>query len=319
MDNKNNMISVIVPVYNTEKYLKKCLNSILAQTLQDWECILIDDGSTDTSGKICDEYAEKDSRFQVIHQKNSGVSVARNKGLDIAKGDWIGFVDSDDWIEPETYEIAVKSALENDADLVQWQTFFENENFIKLADNSLTDFGIFSLEDCCKCYDVRSVCNKIISRRLFTDYKIKFSSNLKYGEDTFVSIKLLSKMNKGINLNKSFYHYVKIPTSKTHTIKSELIINQAEAILQMNNFLKEEGLLENENVKKFIQQLKYESKSNSVLALDFSLYRSIFPELRKYMLFRKQKNILIFWLLLFHLDFLVVPIIKIWMKRNGYL
>ena len=89
-------ISVIVPVYKVEKYIRCCLDSIVTQTFADWECILIDDGSPDNSGKICDEYAEKDGRFRVIHQKNAGVSAARNAGLNVAKGAWITFVDSDD-------------------------------------------------------------------------------------------------------------------------------------------------------------------------------------------------------------------------------
>ena len=92
-------ISIIVPVYNVEKYLRRCLDSILAQTFTDFECICIDDGSSDGSGKILDEYAEKDFRFVVIHKDNGGVSSARNAGLDVARGEWLAFVDSDDWVE----------------------------------------------------------------------------------------------------------------------------------------------------------------------------------------------------------------------------
>lgn len=92
-------ISVIVPVYNVEKYLSRCIESILSQTFTDFELLLIDDGSTDRSGEICDEYAKKDTRIRVFHTKNRGVSAARNLGLDNAKGEWISFVDSDDWVE----------------------------------------------------------------------------------------------------------------------------------------------------------------------------------------------------------------------------
>lgn len=94
------MISIIIPVYNVEKYLPKCLDSILAQTFTDYEVILIDDGSPDGSGAICDAYAQKDSRLRVIHQKNAGVSTARNNGIEHARGEWITFIDSDDWVEP---------------------------------------------------------------------------------------------------------------------------------------------------------------------------------------------------------------------------
>lgn len=97
-------LSIIVPVYKVEQYLHKCLDSILSQTFTDFELILIDDGSPDRCGEICDEYAAKDDRIIVIHQKNKGVSAARNAGLDIARGEYIGFVDSDDWIDPKMYE-----------------------------------------------------------------------------------------------------------------------------------------------------------------------------------------------------------------------
>src|SRR5690606_27273688 len=91
-------VSVIIPVYNAEKYLRECIDSVLAQTFDDFELLLINDGSTDGSGKICDEYAQKDARVKVFHKENGGVSSARNLGLDNAKGEWITFIDSDDWI-----------------------------------------------------------------------------------------------------------------------------------------------------------------------------------------------------------------------------
>jgi glycosyltransferase involved in cell wall biosynthesis len=97
MDNKPT-ISIIVPVYNTEKYLRRCLDSIVAQTFKDYECIIVDDGSTDGSAAICDEYEKKDSRFKVLHKENEGVSAARNVGIEYAEGEFITFVDSDDYL-----------------------------------------------------------------------------------------------------------------------------------------------------------------------------------------------------------------------------
>ena len=99
------MISIIVPVYRVEPYLRQCIESILGQTYRDIEVLLIDDGSPDHSREICDEYAEKDGRVRVFHTENRGLSAARNLGLQEAKGEYIGFVDSDDWIEPEMYEV----------------------------------------------------------------------------------------------------------------------------------------------------------------------------------------------------------------------
>ena len=101
MGNTNPKISVIIPVYNAEKYLRRCVDSILAQIFTDFELLLIDDGSKDKSGVICDEYAKKDNRVKVFHKENGGVSSARNLGLDNARGEWIGFIDSDDMVKPE--------------------------------------------------------------------------------------------------------------------------------------------------------------------------------------------------------------------------
>ena len=111
-------ISIIVPVYNVEKYIRRCLDSIAAQTFTDWECICVDDGTPDASGKICDEYAQKDGRFVVIHKENGGVSSARNVGLDVAKGEYVTFCDSDDWVEKEMLEVFYNTALKNDAEVV---------------------------------------------------------------------------------------------------------------------------------------------------------------------------------------------------------
>ena len=101
---EKNLVSILVPVYNVEKYIRKCLDSSLVQTYPKLEIILIDDGSTDESGKICDEYASKDARIMLIHKHNGGVTSARKAGLKMAKGEYIGFVDPDDWIEPNMYK-----------------------------------------------------------------------------------------------------------------------------------------------------------------------------------------------------------------------
>ena len=113
----NPLISLVIPVYNVEKYLDKCMESVLAQTYDNYEVILVDDGSTDNSGKMCDEYAERDSRVTVYHQKNSGVSVARNVGIENAKGEFISFIDSDDWVDESYLEKLVNAQIKYNADL----------------------------------------------------------------------------------------------------------------------------------------------------------------------------------------------------------
>ena len=121
-------ISFIVPVYNVEDYLEQCIDSILNQTFTDFECILIDDGSTDKCPLLCDEYAKTDERIKVIHQKNSGVSAARNTGIEVAKGEWVYFVDSDDWLQLDAAEILYKDAIEHGADCVMSDCMLHCEN-----------------------------------------------------------------------------------------------------------------------------------------------------------------------------------------------
>ena len=112
-------ISIIIPVYNAERYLRKCIESVIAQTFKDWEMILVNDGSNDGSLAICQEYAEKDDRIRVIDKPNGGVSSARNKGLEIANGDWITFMDSDDWLDADAFEIYHEAAQRTGADIIK--------------------------------------------------------------------------------------------------------------------------------------------------------------------------------------------------------
>lgn len=120
---KSPTVSIIVPVYNVEKYLRICLDSILAQTFTDWECILVDDGSTDKSGEICDEFVQRDPRFRSFHKRNGGVSSARNMGLAEVRGEWVTFMDSDDWVE-SYFLSTITSYIKNDNwDCVKWGYF----------------------------------------------------------------------------------------------------------------------------------------------------------------------------------------------------
>lgn len=127
MENKlntsNPLISVVIPVYNVEQFLCECVDSVLSQTFEDYEIILVDDGATDSSGKLCDEYAQKDSRIKVIHRENGGLSAARNTGLDEACGKYIYFLDSDDWIRKDTLELLVASAQSDNSDVVFFDAF----------------------------------------------------------------------------------------------------------------------------------------------------------------------------------------------------
>lgn len=185
-------ISVIVPVYNTEKYLHRCIDSILAQTFTDFELLLIDDGSKDNSGKICDEYAVKDSRVRVFHKENGGVSSARNLGLDNALGEWVTFVDSDDWIEKNALVALINKC---DADLIIGAIMFEqNRSIGNLAVNTIIkgkDLHI-NIATNINHYQLSGPWSKLFYTPIINEHHIRFNQSLHFGEDSvFVKTYLL--------------------------------------------------------------------------------------------------------------------------------
>ena len=166
------MVSVIVPVYNVEPYLRKCLDSIVGQTYRDLEILVIDDGSTDGSGAICDEYAERDDRVKVFHTENRGLSAARNRGLDEAHGEWIGFVDSDDWIEPDMYEVLIRRADETGADVVECGHYkeFDGKTITTRKQEQLMS-GMDAVRALLKRNLINAVWNKLYKRQCFEDIR----------------------------------------------------------------------------------------------------------------------------------------------------
>ena len=204
-------ISIIVPVYNVEKYLRECLDSISQLKAVTWEAILVDDGSTDTSGQICDEYAKQDSRFRVIHQKNTGVSAARNAGLDAAKGEWIWFVDSDDSINPD-FEILNPEVL-NDADYVlfdmrkfrdgeELNTLEHQKGTVKCTDLSKKDF-------LCKfqCNHHQRLFYKKTLVMIDHHQRLAFSLGTRVGEDLEFQYKYLTRCQRPARLDAVLYNY----------------------------------------------------------------------------------------------------------------
>lgn len=184
----NPIISVIVPVYNTESYLRCCINSILAQTFTDFELLLVDDGSTDQSGVICDEYARQDSRVRVFHKSNSGVSSARNVGLENAIGKWIAFVDSDDHIKCNYLEYLL---LKTNAEGVDLVISFPEVILIKgiFPINRYSDYLITSdkFENGFASYDFQehtSPWGKLYRAQIINEHKIRFNEEMCFGEDT---------------------------------------------------------------------------------------------------------------------------------------
>lgn len=210
------LISIIVPVYNMERYLRECLDSIKSQTLKQWECILVDDGSTDSSPIICDEYVAKDDRFKVIHKPNGGLSNARNAALKIAKGDLIGFVDSDDWIEPEMFQLLYNLIIEYDADIAQ-VGFIKEYKGRHSTKHFTRHTNVISKEDALReiSFDhlPNYVWNKLQRREIIT---CDFPNGRNF-EDIYVYGQWLKNINKMVVDPTPAYHYRMRKGSIIHT------------------------------------------------------------------------------------------------------
>lgn len=202
-------VSVIVPVYNAEKYLIQCIDSILAQTFTDFELILVNDGSKDSSGKICDEYARKDNRIIVIHKENGGVSSARNIGIDITQGDWIVFVDSDDYISAdyimniyphdEDFGVCSIQCIGNSSKLLKFKT----DKIItrnQIADWILCNSQEFSF--------IATPWAKIYKTKIIKENDIIYNEKIKYGEDTDFVYRYLIHCNSIKLTNCAVYYYL---------------------------------------------------------------------------------------------------------------
>ena len=211
-------ISIIVPVYNVEKYLNRCLDSIINQSFINFELILINDGSTDKSGKICDKYAQIDKRVRVIHKKNEGVSLTRNLGINIAKGDYITFIDSDDWIEQDFFKKAIEYIKENNVSILITGFVFENNKKIFNTFNAKKDEIL--LNDEIKKEFLKqnkfswTVYDKFFKKEIIKKYK--FDSRFKIGEDMLFCWQILKNEKKIGYLPLYKYHY-DISASKTMT------------------------------------------------------------------------------------------------------
>lgn len=216
-------LSIIVPVYNVEPYIRRCVDSILAQTFTEFEMILVDDGSPDNCPAICDEYARKDSRVKVIHKENGGLSDARNAGLDIAQGEYIGFVDSDDFIHPQMYEILIHYGEKTYADIVQCQFnyFSDNEMICKesVDDSQLKTIELSGSEVIAdfnnKKYIVNStVCNKMYRSTIF--HSIRFPKGYYY-EDSYIQLETLERSNRITIVEYALYYYFQRTGSIMHS------------------------------------------------------------------------------------------------------
>ncbi len=208
---KQEMISVIVPIYNVEKYLDRCVKSICEQSYRDLEIILVDDGSPDKCGAMCDAYANHDSRIIVIHKENGGLSDARNAGLNICKGKYVTFIDSDDYIESDYIETLYSSLSEYQADISIGDYFYETENGLTI--NSYLNSGKVRI------LNQKEAISELCKLKLFSNsawgklYPTAFFSDIRYPkgkiyEDIPVTYRLILKANKIVFCEKPIYHYI---------------------------------------------------------------------------------------------------------------
>lgn len=233
-------ISVIVPVYNVEQYLERCVDSIINQTYTNLEIILVNDGSTDNSGKLCDELAKKDERIRVIHKENGGLSDARNRGIDEAESDLVGFIDSDDYIDSDMYEVLLKKLNDTDADLSMCALYDVYNNTPEAQVTNKETWKLSSEQAIkmvmeAKILSVTAV-NKLYRKSLFTDLKFEVG---KIAEDAFIMIKLLDKCEKIVATNEKKYYYVHRENSITTQKFSTKFLNVIEAYEQNSNIILE--------------------------------------------------------------------------------
>ncbi|MCL2024064.1 MAG: glycosyltransferase [Oscillospiraceae bacterium] len=234
------LISVIVPVYNVESYLGKCLDSIVEQSYQNLQIILVDDGATDSSGQICDEYAARDGRIQVIHKPNGGLSSARNAGLDSARGQFIAFVDSDDFIARDMYEQLHRAAVENNADIAvcAYYHYNEKQGSIREIPHKLdAPFNKSLDEDSAALTLAPYAWNKLYRRESFPNFY--FPESLVY-EDIATVYPLMSRAKKITIVDKPLYYYL---ISRENSIKDgdQNNLQMLDALSRCNEYFQNTG------------------------------------------------------------------------------
>jgi len=212
-------ISIIIPVYNDEKNISRCINSVLSQTYPDFECLLIDDGSTDKTSSICDSYSKKDKRISVYHKENEGISKTRQYGVDRANGEYIYFVDSDDWVESSFADDLLEEINKNKPDLLffdYYKNYTDEKNIYKSQKPVLQNNDII-IEMILEKKILSCPWNFVISKKYLINNNIIFNTNINYGEDTLFILELMLNNPNIVYINKSYYHHFINDSSYTKT------------------------------------------------------------------------------------------------------
>ena len=244
-------ISVIIPVYNTEKYLSRCLDSVVNQTFKDLEIICVNDGSTDNSNEILDRYASKDNRITVINQKNGGLSAARNTGLRHASGQYIGFVDSDDWIDIDYYECLIGLAEKNNADIVMaGMRVVDQDN---ISDNTTPNMVTNNFVRKIKNLPNGGINDKLLKSELFQGLEFPVG---RYYEDNVVLLKVMYYSKIVVFTNSVSYYYFMNQSGICRTTNNDIVKHKVQDRLysarSMMDFAKEHRLGQSRVVKDFI-------------------------------------------------------------------
>lgn len=267
-------ISVIVPVYNVQNYLEKCVDSILAQTFSDFEVLLINDGSTDKSGVLCNEYAQKYDRIKVIHKKNEGVSAARNDGIKNAKGGFLLYVDSDDYIDKTMLEDMYSNAQITGADIVAcdfYQEYSDKSVYTSAYYENKEEFFRDVLGN-----NWGVMWKMLVRADLYSKNNISFPPKIDAGEDYCVCVKLVYYAQKISCIKQAYYHYVRSNPNSIIAIKTEeRTLNQIDSTKMVESFLIEKGVYD--KYEKEFSIRKFLAKS-SLVKTNYPLWKRTFPE-----------------------------------------
>ena len=246
------MISIIVPAYNIEKYIARCIESILCQKYKEWELIIVDDGSTDHTWNVILDYAKKDRRIKAIHKENAGVSSARNLGLDFSSGEYISFIDGDDWIEPDLYEDAMKVFKLHCVDIFMFEYYIDSAGKSTLHHVAGANYGIINTEDCL-IHTIRPhnrfACSKVISSKLLLNRQnssghIRYNSSITHGEDTLFIIEAILNSQKTYYTDKAYYHYEQREGSAVLSKFTKSRLSGLRAYAKINDLLLENLLFD---------------------------------------------------------------------------
>lgn len=241
---KTPFVSIIIPVYNVEEYIRTCLDSVVEQRYKDWECICVDDGSLDSSGIILDEYANQDDRFRVIHQKNAGVSAARNTGLSSARGEWVCFVDSDDWIGIDYLQHLVENVSEDVDYIISGnESIYDGKTIRKNIPSAkciftLDSTGAEPMADIMELHLPYGPTNKLFRLCILKEYNIIFPISTSYGEDLLFNFQYLNYVRKVVTVPVSDYFYRQvIGVSLSHKVRPDRFDNDYHQWCIRRNFL----------------------------------------------------------------------------------